>query len=55
MNSPAAVREFFGTVLQQVCHLKFDVIAGTHEGVRTVGRLHPGQAGKRLRNKAREP
>ena len=28
MNSPAAFREFFGTVLQQVCHLKVDVIAG---------------------------
>ena len=28
MNSPAAVREFFGTMLQQVCHLKVDVIAG---------------------------
>ena len=28
MNSPAAVREFFGTVLQQVCHFKVDVIAG---------------------------
>ena len=28
MTSPAAVREFFGSVLQQVCHLKFDVIAG---------------------------
>ena len=28
MNSPAAVREFFGTVLQQVCHFKVGVIAG---------------------------
>ena len=28
MNSPAAVRKFFGTVLQHVCHLKVDVIAG---------------------------
>ena len=28
MNSPAAVREFFKTVLQQVGHFKFDVIAG---------------------------
>ena len=28
MNSPGAVREFLGTVLQQVCHLKVDVIAG---------------------------
>ena len=28
MNSPAAVREFFGTVLQHVCHFKVDVIAG---------------------------
>ena len=28
MNSPAAVREFFKTVLQQVCHFKVDVIAG---------------------------
>ena len=28
MNSPTAVGEFFGTVLQQVCHLKFFVIAG---------------------------
>ena len=27
MNSPAAVREFFGTVLQQVYHFKVDVIA----------------------------
>ena len=25
MNSPAAVREFFGTVLQQACHFKVDV------------------------------
>ena len=24
----ATVREFFGTVLQQVCHFKVDVIAG---------------------------
>ena len=28
MNSPAAVREFCGTLLQQMCHLKVDVIAG---------------------------
>ena len=28
MNSPAAVRDFFKTVLQQVCHFKVDVIAG---------------------------
>ena len=28
MNSPAAVREFFKTVLQQMCHMKADVIAG---------------------------
>ena len=28
MNSPAAVREFFGTMLQQVCHFKVDVMAG---------------------------
>ena len=28
MNSPAAVREFFKTVLQQVYHFKVDVIAG---------------------------
>ena len=28
MNSPAAVREFFATVLQHVCHFKVDVIAG---------------------------
>ena len=28
MNSPAAVQEFFKTVLQQVCHFKVDVIAG---------------------------
>ena len=28
MSSPAAVREFFKTVLQQVCHFKVDVIAG---------------------------
>ena len=28
MNSPAAVGDFFGTVLQQVCHFKVDVIAG---------------------------
>ena len=28
MKSPAAVRELFKTVLQQVCHLKVDVIAG---------------------------
>ena len=28
MNSHAAVQEFFGTVLQQVCHFKVDVIAG---------------------------
>ena len=28
MNSPGAVREFLGTVLQHVCHLKVDVIAG---------------------------
>ena len=28
MYSPAAVRDFFGTVLQQVCHFKADVIAG---------------------------
>ena len=28
MNSSAAVREFFETVLQQVCHFKVDVIAG---------------------------
>ena len=27
MKSPASVREFFKTVLQQVCHLKVDVIA----------------------------
>ena len=27
MNSPAAVREFFAAVLQQVCHFKVDVIA----------------------------
>ena len=28
MKSPAAVREFFETVLQQVRHFKVDVIAG---------------------------
>ena len=28
MKSPAAVRQFFKTVLQQVCHFKVDVIAG---------------------------
>ena len=28
MNSRAAVREDFGTVLQHVCHFKTDVIAG---------------------------
>ena len=28
MKSPAAVREFFGTMLQQMCHFKVDVIAG---------------------------
>ena len=28
MNSPAAVQEFLGKMLQQVCHLKVDVIAG---------------------------
>ena len=28
MNTPAAVREFFKTVLQQVCHFTVDVIAG---------------------------
>ena len=28
MNSLVAVREFFGTVLQQVCHFKVGVIAG---------------------------
>ena len=28
MNSHAAVREFFGTALQQVCHFKVDVFAG---------------------------
>ena len=28
MNSLAAVREIFGTVLQQVCHFKVDVIVG---------------------------
>ena len=28
MNSLAAVREFSGTVLQQVCHFKVDVIVG---------------------------
>ena len=28
MKSPAAGREFFGTVLRQVCHFKIDVIAG---------------------------
>ena len=28
INSTAAVREFFGTMLQQVCHLLVDVIAG---------------------------
>ena len=28
MNSPAAVRELFKTVLQQVYHFKVDVIAG---------------------------
>ena len=28
MKSPAAVREFFETVLQRVCHFKVDVIAG---------------------------
>ena len=28
MNSPAAVREIFGTVLQQVYRFKVDVIAG---------------------------
>ena len=28
MNSPTAVRELFGTVLQPVCHFKVDVIAG---------------------------
>ena len=27
MSSPVAVREFFGTVLQQVIHFKVDVIA----------------------------
>ena len=29
MHSPTAVRELFGTVLQQVCHFKVDVIAGS--------------------------
>ena len=28
MKSPAAVRQFFKTVLQQVCHFEVDVIAG---------------------------
>ena len=28
MDSPAAVREFFKTVLQQVYHFKVDIIAG---------------------------
>ena len=28
MSSPAAVREFFGTVLQKVNHFMIDVIAG---------------------------
>ena len=28
MKSPAAVRQFFKTSLQQVCHFKDDVIAG---------------------------
>ena len=28
MKSPAAIRQFFNTVLQQGCHLKVDVIAG---------------------------
>ena len=28
MKSPAAVRQLFKTVLQQVCHFKVDVIAG---------------------------
>ena len=28
MNSPSAVRELFGTVLQQVCHFKVDMIVG---------------------------
>ena len=28
MKSPAAVREFFGTMEQQVCHFKVAVIAG---------------------------
>ena len=28
MKSPDAVRQFFQTVLQQVCHFKVDVIAG---------------------------
>ena len=28
MNAPASVRQFFKTVLQQVRHLKGDVIAG---------------------------
>ena len=28
IKSPAAVRQFFKTVLQQVCHFKVDVIAG---------------------------
>ena len=28
MNPPAAVREFFETVLQQVNHFKVDVVAG---------------------------
>ena len=28
MKSPAAVRQFFKTVLQQVCHFKVDVITG---------------------------
>ena len=28
MNSPAVVRQFFKTVLQQVCHFNVDVIAG---------------------------
>ena len=28
MNAPASVRQFFKTVLQQVRHLKVDVIAG---------------------------
>ena len=28
LNSPAAVRDFFKTVLQPVCHFKVDVIAG---------------------------